>query len=63
MAAMLRWRCGQSACKNIKGKAYAELQGRVAVGRGRVHIYPTSLTLQKGTMNVLLGPTLSARPA
>ena len=31
-----------------------------AVG-GRVHIHPTSLTLAKGTMNVLLGPTLSGK--
>ena len=28
---------------------------------GRVHIHPTSLTLEKGTMNVLLGPTLSGK--
>ncbi|NEX47721.1 ABC transporter ATP-binding protein [Pseudotabrizicola algicola] len=28
---------------------------------GRVHIHPTTLTLQKGTMNVLLGPTLSGK--
>ena len=28
---------------------------------GRVHIHPTSLTLQNGTMNVLLGPTLSGK--
>ncbi len=28
---------------------------------GRIHIHPTSLTLQKGTMNVLLGPTLSGK--
>lgn len=28
---------------------------------GRVHIHPTDLTLQKGTMNVLLGPTLSGK--
>ena len=28
---------------------------------GRVHIHPTSLELQKGTMNVLLGPTLSGK--
>jgi hypothetical protein len=28
---------------------------------GRVHIHPTSLTLEHGTMNVLLGPTLSGK--
>lgn len=28
---------------------------------GRAHIYPTDLTLQPGTMNVLLGPTLSGK--
>ncbi|MDS9466661.1 ABC transporter ATP-binding protein [Paracoccus sp. MBLB3053] len=28
---------------------------------GKTHIYPTSLTLQNGTMNVLLGPTLSGK--
>jgi glycerol transport system ATP-binding protein len=28
---------------------------------GRVHIHPTDLTLQKGTMNVLLGPTLAGK--
>lgn len=28
---------------------------------GRVHIHATDLTLQKGTMNVLLGPTLSGK--
>src|SRR6056297_1339075 len=28
---------------------------------GRVHIHPTDLTLQAGTMNVLLGPTLSGK--
>lgn len=38
-----------------------ELQGVSRVVGGRVHIYPTSLTLQKGTMNVLLGPTLSGK--
>jgi len=29
--------------------------------KGQVHIQPTSLTLEKGTMNVLLGPTLSGK--
>ena len=28
---------------------------------GRVHIHPTDLTLEKGTMNVLLGPTLAGK--
>ncbi|WP_126974688.1 ABC transporter ATP-binding protein [Frigidibacter oleivorans] len=28
---------------------------------GKVHIHPTSLVLQRGTMNVLLGPTLSGK--
>ncbi len=28
---------------------------------GRTHIHPTDLTLEKGTMNVLLGPTLSGK--
>ena len=28
---------------------------------GRVHIHPTDLTLEAGTMNVLLGPTLSGK--
>ena len=28
---------------------------------GDTHIYPTDLTLEKGTMNVLLGPTLSGK--
>lgn len=35
-----------------------------AVGRvvkGQVHIQPTTLTLEKGTMNVLLGPTSSGK--
>ena len=31
------------------------------VVKGQVHIQPTSLTLDKGTMNVLLGPTLSGK--
>ena len=38
-----------------------ELQGVSREVGGRVHIHPTSLTLQKGTMNVLLGPTLSGK--
>src|SRR6056297_3694991 len=28
---------------------------------GQTHIHPTDLTLEKGTMNVLLGPTLSGK--
>ncbi len=31
------------------------------VVNGRAHIHPTSLTLEKGTMNVLLGPTLAGK--
>lgn len=38
-----------------------ELQGVSRSVEGRVHIHPTTLTLQKGTMNVLLGPTLSGK--
>jgi len=38
-----------------------ELQGVTRVVEGRVHIHPTTLTLKKGTMNVLLGPTLSGK--
>lgn len=38
-----------------------ELQGVSRVVNGQVHIRPTDLTLQKGTMNVLLGPTLSGK--
>jgi glycerol transport system ATP-binding protein len=38
-----------------------ELQGVSRTVGGKVHIHPTSLTLQKGTMNVLLGPTLSGK--
>lgn len=38
-----------------------ELQGVSRAVGGKVHIHPTSLTLQKGTMNVLLGPTLSGK--
>jgi glycerol transport system ATP-binding protein len=29
--------------------------------QGRVHIHPTDLVLERGTMNVLLGPTLSGK--
>ncbi|MCF8484038.1 MAG: ABC transporter ATP-binding protein [Rhodobacteraceae bacterium] len=38
-----------------------ELQSVSRSVEGRVHIHPTSLTLEKGTMNVLLGPTLSGK--
>ncbi len=38
-----------------------ELQGVSRLVGGRVHIHPTDLTLQNGTMNVLLGPTLSGK--
>jgi glycerol transport system ATP-binding protein len=31
------------------------------VSGGQVHVHPTSLELEKGTMNVLLGPTLSGK--
>lgn len=38
-----------------------ELQGISRSVAGRSHISPTDLTLQRGTMNVLLGPTLSGK--
>ena len=38
-----------------------ELRGVSKVVEGQTHIYPTDLTLEKGTMNVLLGPTLSGK--
>jgi glycerol transport system ATP-binding protein len=38
-----------------------ELQGVSRSVAGRVHIHPTSLTLENGTMNVLLGPTLAGK--
>ena len=38
-----------------------ELKGVSKSVEGQVHIHPTDLTLQKGTMNVLLGPTLSGK--
>ncbi len=38
-----------------------ELRGVTRVVEGRVHIHPTDLTLEKGTMNVLLGPTLAGK--
>ena len=38
-----------------------ELQSVSRIVKGQVHIHPTTLTLEKGTMNVLLGPTLSGK--
>jgi glycerol transport system ATP-binding protein len=38
-----------------------ELQGVSRSVGGRMHIHPTHLTLQNGTMNVLLGPTLAGK--
>ena len=38
-----------------------ELRGVSKSVEGAVHIHPTDLTLKKGTMNVLLGPTLSGK--
>ena len=38
-----------------------EFKGVSRQVEGRVHIHPTDLTLEKGTMNVLLGPTLSGK--
>ncbi|SUZ32066.1 sn-glycerol-3-phosphate import ATP-binding protein UgpC [Roseibaca ekhonensis] len=38
-----------------------ELQGVSKLVDGQVHIHPTDLTLEKGTMNVLLGPTLAGK--
>ncbi|TPE49584.1 ABC transporter ATP-binding protein [Amaricoccus solimangrovi] len=37
------------------------LEGVTRVVRGRTHVHPTDLVLGKGTMNVLLGPTLSGK--
>lgn len=37
------------------------LEGVSKVVEGQSHIYPTDLKLQRGTMNVLLGPTLSGK--
>ena len=36
-----------------------ELKGVSKVVNGATHIHPTDLTLARGTMNVLLGPTSS----
>jgi glycerol transport system ATP-binding protein len=38
-----------------------ELKGVSKVVEGRTHVFPTDLRLEKGTMNVLLGPTLSGK--
>jgi glycerol transport system ATP-binding protein len=38
-----------------------ELKGVSKVVDGQVHIHPTDLTLERGTMNVLLGPTSSGK--
>ncbi|MFD0859966.1 ABC transporter ATP-binding protein [Roseovarius aquimarinus] len=38
-----------------------QLEGVTLEVAGRTHIHPTSLTLDKGTMNVLLGPTLAGK--
>ena len=38
-----------------------ELDNVVKQVGGAAHIHPTSLTLQRGTMNVLLGPTLAGK--
>jgi len=37
------------------------LEGVSKVVGGDTHIYPTDLTLERGTMNVLLGPTLAGK--
>jgi glycerol transport system ATP-binding protein len=37
------------------------LEGVTKVVNGRVHVHPADLTLEPGTMNVLLGPTLSGK--
>ncbi len=37
------------------------LEGVSKVVAGRTHIHPTTLTLEKATMNVLLGPTLAGK--
>lgn len=38
-----------------------ELKNVSKVVEGKTHIHPTSLTLERGTMNVLLGPTSSGK--
>ncbi len=38
-----------------------ELKAASRIVKGQVYIQPTDLVLEKGTMNVLLGPTLSGK--
>src|SRR6056297_2798940 len=38
-----------------------KLEGVSKVVAGQTHIHPTDMTLEKGTMNVFLGPTLSGK--
>ena len=38
-----------------------ELKSASRIVKGQVFIQPTDLVLEKGTMNVLLGPTLSGK--
>jgi glycerol transport system ATP-binding protein len=38
-----------------------ELDAVTKVVAGRTHIHPTRLRLERGSMNVLLGPTLSGK--
>jgi len=38
-----------------------ELKGVSKIVNGQTHVHPTDLTLEKGTMNVLLGPTLAGK--
>ncbi|QDY68486.1 ABC transporter ATP-binding protein [Qingshengfaniella alkalisoli] len=38
-----------------------ELRNVSKIVQGRTHIHPTSLTLREGTLNILLGPTLSGK--
>jgi glycerol transport system ATP-binding protein len=44
-----------------EGNMTLELQGVSKAVAGQVHIRPTDLLLRRGTMNVLLGPTLSGK--
>ncbi len=55
----IRW--PQRQPKGGEGAVTLELQGVSKLVGGRIHIHPTSLVLRKGTMNVLLGPTLSGK--
>lgn len=38
-----------------------ELRNVSKMAGGEYHIHPTDLTLQRGSLNVLLGPTLSGK--